>query len=123
MPLTVEEGEEVDLLVMHKTDLGYSVIVNHKHKGLVFQNEIFGEVRIGDQMKGYVKKIREGNKLDIALQPQGYKLAIEPHAEIILKKLADEEGLPFHDRSDPEDTDRNFGITIKLLKRQWVISY
>ncbi len=116
--LTVTDGEEVDLLVMHKTDLGYSVIVNHKHKGLVFQNEIFGEIRIGNQMKGFVKKIREGNKLDIALQPQGYRQAIEPHADIILKKLTEEAGfLPFHDKSDPEVIYRHFGISKKAFKK------
>jgi predicted RNA-binding protein (virulence factor B family) len=69
-------------------------------------------------MKGFVKKIREGNKLDIALQPQGYRQAIEPHAEIILKKLTEEAGfLPFHDKSDPEVIYRNLGISKKAFKK------
>ena len=69
-------------------------------------------------MKGFVKKIPEGKKLDIALQPQGYSQAIEPHAEIILKKLTEEGGfLPFHDKSDPEVIYRNLGISKKAFKK------
>ena len=70
--LAVAEGDAVDLLVMQKTDLGYTVIVNNLHKGLIFENEVFQKVNIGDRLKGYVKQIREVNKLDISLHPIGY---------------------------------------------------
>lgn len=116
--LTVEEGDQVDLLVMHKSDLGYSVIVNHLHKGLVFENEIFGEIKIGDKLKGYVKKIRSENKLDISLHPQGYKKAIERHAQIILTKLKEEGGfLPYHDKTSPEIIYSAFRLSKKAFKK------
>lgn len=116
--LTVEEGDQVDLLVMHKSDLGYSVIVNHRHKGLVFENEIFGEIKIGDKFTGYVKKIRSENKLDISLHPQGYKKAIEPHAQIILTKLKEEGGfLPYHDKTSPEIIYSTFHLSKKAFKK------
>jgi len=67
--LTVKEKEKVDLLVMQKTDLGFTVIVNNRHTGLIFNNEIFRKLNIGDKLNGFVKKIREDNKIDISIQP------------------------------------------------------
>ncbi|MFD1314020.1 CvfB family protein [Namhaeicola litoreus] len=116
--LTVEEGDQVELLVMHKSDLGYSVIVNHLHKGLIFENEIFGEIKVGDKLTGYVKKIRSENKLDISLHPQGYKKSIEPHAQIILTKLNEEDGfLPYHDKTSPELIYSAFHLSKKAFKK------
>jgi len=59
-------GEEVDLIVWNKTDLGVKVIVNGAHQGLLYNNEIFNEIKMGDRIKGFVKLIREDNKLDIS---------------------------------------------------------
>src|SRR5690606_33587300 len=70
--LTVKEGDEVDLLIWQKTDLGFNAIVNQYHKGLIYANEVFRDLKAGDSLKGYVKKIREENKLDISLQKPGY---------------------------------------------------
>lgn len=116
--LTVEEGEEVQIIIYKKTDLGYSVIVDHLHSGLIYQNEVFKEVRIGDKMKGYVKRIREDNKLDISLQPIGFDNYKDANTKSIVMKLLDNDGfLKLNDKSSPEDIYTNFGISKKAFKK------
>ncbi|HLF65104.1 MAG TPA: S1-like domain-containing RNA-binding protein [Saprospiraceae bacterium] len=116
--LTVAEGDEVDLLVYKETDLGFSVIVNHIHQGLVFQNETFREIRVGDTVKGFVKKIREENKLDISLQPLGYRSFNSMNTELICNALMINDGyLPVTDKSSPEDIYSRFGISKKAFKK------
>ncbi|MFC2129271.1 S1 RNA-binding domain-containing protein [Bacteroidota bacterium] len=116
--LTVKENEEVQLMIMHKTDIGFSVIVNNKHLGLVYENEIFSELNIGDRMKGFVKKVREDNKLDISLQAHGYDLSIDPNCDIILKKiLAGGGALTVTDKSSPDEIYETFGMSKKAFKK------
>lgn len=116
--LTVEEGDEVDLLVAQKTELGFNVIVNNRHKGLVFDNEIFKPLNIGDRLKGFVKRIREDNKLDISIQPIGYRNAIDPNTELIYKRLVANNGhLAITDQSTPEEIYERFGISKKAFKK------
>jgi predicted RNA-binding protein (virulence factor B family) len=116
--LSVSEGEEVDLVVLQKTDLGYSVIINHKHKGLVFSNEIFQDLRIGDRLKGYVKKVREDRKIDVSLQPIGYIKSNETNSELIYRQLVEHKGfLPLTDKSTPEEIHAILGISKKAYKK------
>ena len=111
-------GEEVELLIFQKTDLGYSVIVNHAHKGLIFENEVFQDLNIGERIKGYVKKIREDNKIDISIHPLGYKNFNDANSELIYNTLIEHEGfLPFTDRSTPEEIYSQFGISKKAFKK------
>jgi predicted RNA-binding protein (virulence factor B family) len=85
--LTVEKGEEVDLIVSHITELGINVIINEQHKGLMYKDEVYDDsIRTGDRMRGYIKTIRPDNKIDVALQIQGYQ-SIEPNADKILDEL------------------------------------
>lgn len=115
--LLVQEGDEVDLLVYQKTDLGYNVIVNQFHKGLVYQNEVFRDLQIGDQLKGFVKKIREENKLDISLQKQGQE-ALEPVAEEVLNAIREAGGfLNISDKTDPAEISRRFQVSKKVFKK------
>lgn len=116
--LTVELGEEVSLFVFQKTDLGFSVIVNNIHKGLLFRNEIFKELNIGDKIIGFVKNIREDNKLDISIQRIGYENFNDCNSELIFRKLVENEGfLPVTDKSSPEEIRRQFGISKKAFKK------
>ncbi len=116
--LLVKEGDEVDLVVQQKTDLGYVVIINHKHKGLIFDNEVFKEVRVGDKLKGYVKNIRDDNKIDVSLQAIGYRGANDANSELILTKLKECDGfIPLTDKSTPEDISTQFGISKKAFKK------
>lgn len=115
--LTVQEGDEVDLLVWQKTDLGYNAIVNQYHKGLIYHNEVFRDLKPGDALKGYVKKIRPENKLDITLQKAGGE-HIEPSAQQILSELKKAGGfLNLSDTSSPEDIYRVFQISKKVFKK------
>ncbi|MDR6804137.1 putative RNA-binding protein (virulence factor B family) [Dyadobacter sp. BE34] len=115
--LTVAEGDEVDLLVWQKTDLGYNVVVNQYHKGLIYANEVFQPLQIGDSLKGYVKKIREENKLDISLQKTGYEV-VEPVAKQILEEVKKGKGfLNLSDSSSPEDIYNRLKISKKVFKK------
>jgi predicted RNA-binding protein (virulence factor B family) len=116
--LSVKEGDAVDLMVMQKTDLGFSVIVNQKHEGLIFESDIFSKLNIGDKIKGYVKQIRADNKIDISLQPIGFKNFNDPNCEMILDKLKSKKGfLPITDKSTPDEVYATFGISKKAYKK------
>ena len=116
--LTVEQGDEVDLLVYTKSDLGYSLIINNKHKGLVFDNEVFRELNIGDKLKGYVKEIREDNKIDISLSPVGYANYNDVNVNTILDKLHQNDGfIGINDKSSPHEIYDEFGISKKAFKK------
>ena len=116
--LTLEEGEEVELLVLQKTDIGFSVIVNNAHKGLIFKNEIFKELNIGDKLNGFVKKIREDNKIDISIQPIGYDNFNDTNSELIYRALVENKGfLAVTDKSSPNEIYSQFGISKKAFKK------
>jgi len=116
--ITVKEGEEVALVVLQKTDMGYSVIINHVHKGLIFDNEIFREIRVGDKLRGYVKRIREDQKIDVSLQAIGFRNFNDANSELIYKKLEENDGfLAFTDKSSPEEIYSQFGISKKAFKK------
>lgn len=116
--LSVKEGEEVEILIRQKTDLGFSVIVNHRHTGLIFENEIFKPLRIGEKVTGFIKKIHPDNKIDIALQPAGYDQAIQRNTEIVLTTLSENKGfLPLTDSSPPEEISEWLGISKKAFKK------
>jgi len=116
--ISVKEGEEVILVVQQKTDMGYSVIINHKHKGLIYDNQIFSEIRIGDRLRGYVQKIREDQKIDISLQPIGFRNFNDSNSQLIYSKLEENGGfLAITDKSSPEDIYSQFGISKKAFKK------
>lgn len=116
--LAVAEGDEVDVIVMQKTDLGFNVIVNKEHKGLIFNNEIFKTLKIGDKLKGFVKNIRDDNKIDISLQPLGYDKFNDPNCNLIQNKLLQNKGfLKVTDNSSPEEIYKTFGISKKAFKK------
>lgn len=115
--LTVEPFEEVDLLVSNETDLGYNVIINQLHLGLIYHDEVFKPLRIGDSTKGFIKKIREDNKIDVMLQRPGYR-SIEPNAQKILDKLHAAGGfIDLTDKSDPDEIRKRMQMSKKSFKK------
>lgn len=70
--LTLRPREEVDILVASQNEIGYRVILNNRHWGMLYRNQLFRPVQIGDRLKGYVSRITEDNRVDVALQQQGY---------------------------------------------------
>lgn len=116
--LTVKEDEEVSLLIWQKTDLGYTVIINNIHKGLIFENEIFTSLRIGDQITGHIKKIRDDGKIDVSLQAAGYWNTKDANSKLLLEKLKEKGGkLSLTDKSSPEDIYSTLGISKKAFKK------
>lgn len=110
-------NDEVQLLVSRKSDLGWDVIVDNQFKGLVFSNEVFQQIKVGDRIAGFVKKVRPDGKLDITLQPIGL-VKLDPAATQIYDRLLDEGGvLNIHDKSSPQDIMAMFQMSKKTFKR------
>src|SRR5699024_9675900 len=100
--ITVEPYEKVDLIVTNKTDMGYNVIINQIHQGLVYHSDIFQDLHTGEKLEGWITKIREDHKIDVTLQRPGYR-SIEPNADAVLEILQENDGfLPLHDKASPE---------------------
>ena len=116
--LTVRDGQEVDLTVLKETDLGYNVVVENEHRGLLYKDEVETPLRVGEQLTGYIKRIRPDNKIDITTQPLGYRNTNDANEQLILDKLEDNDGmLPYHDKSDPDDIRKEFGLSKKAFKK------
>lgn len=116
--LSVEVGEEVDLIVSHITELGINVIINGKHKGLLYKDEVYDDgIRTGDKLRGFIKNIRPDHKIDVSLQKQGYE-NVEPNAEKILSELKASRGfLRLNDDSHPEDIKAVLKMSKKTFKK------
>lgn len=115
--LTVNVMDKVDILVTHITDVGANVIINGIHKGLIYIEDIFEDIRTGDEIKAYIKNIREDKKIDLVIQIPGYK-SIEPNANYIRDELEAAGGfLPLHDKSNPEEIKNQLGMSKKSFKK------
>lgn len=114
--LTVKEQEPVDMLVYRRTDIGYTVIINNQHTGVLHFNDIFQELGVGDRLKGYIKNIREENKIDVGIGKMGYS-RVEDEAGKVLRLLQENDGyLPYNDKSNPDDIYSFFGMSKKTFK-------
>jgi predicted RNA-binding protein (virulence factor B family) len=115
--LTIEEGDEVDLIISHITELGINVIINDQHKGLLYKDQVYDDIRLGDRMVGYIKNIRPDKKIDVTLQKMGYQ-NVEPNAEKILDELRASRGfLRLNDASHPEDIKTVLKMSKKTFKK------
>ena len=115
--LTVEPFEEVDLIVSNPTDLGWNVIINQLHLGLIYKDDVFQELKTGDRLKGFIKKTRPDGKIDVSLQRSGYR-SIEPNAQELLTALEVKGGfLRLSDKSSPEEVKRQLHMSKKSFKR------
>jgi predicted RNA-binding protein (virulence factor B family) len=115
--ITLESYDEVEILVTHLTDKGANVIINGQHKGLIYLEDIFEDLRTGDRLKAYIKKIRDDHKIDVVLQKQGYR-SIEPNAQYILDELKTAGGfLSINDKSSPEAIKELLGLSKKSFKK------
>jgi predicted RNA-binding protein (virulence factor B family) len=114
--LTVKEMDMVDLIIYRRSDIGFIVIINQQHTGVLHYGEIFRTIDIGDAMKGFIKKIGVDNKIDVVLGQPGYK-KVEDEGEKILRLLQENNGyLPYHDKSTPEEIADFFGMSKKTFK-------
>ena len=110
-------GDEVSLLVWQKTDLGFKVIVDNRYAGLVYSNQIFREIRTGDRMKGYIEAVREDGKIDVMLQPTGWRMT-KGTADVLLDYLETHQGVcRLTDKSPAEDIYQAFQVSKKSYKK------
>ncbi|MCW3463128.1 CvfB family protein [Chitinophaga nivalis] len=113
--LTVNELDTVNLIVYRRTDIGYVVIINNLHTGILHHSEIFRPIDIGDQLKGFIRQIK-GDKIDVVIGQPGFK-RVEDEGEKILRLLQENNGyLPYHDKSTPEEIQDFFGMSKKTFK-------
>ncbi len=111
------QNQEVDLLITYENEVGIRVIINNKHWGILFKNEVFKKIEKGTHVQGFVKKIREDGKIDVALQKQGIEAAKDVR-EVLLEKLKEHKGfLPLSDVTPPEVIHEMLGISKKNFKK------
>ncbi len=113
----LKEGDKVALIIGVRTDLGYTVLINQSEEGLLYNNEVFTELEEGMEVEGYVKKIREDKRIDVSLQPQGFKNVIDSDVEKLLSKLEKNGFLLLTDKSSPESIKFHLQMSKKAFKR------
>ncbi|MBT8316073.1 MAG: DNA-binding protein [Lutibacter sp.] len=115
--MDLKVGDKVDLLVVRNTGIGFTVLVNEEFEGLLYKNELYQKIEEGQKLVGYLKKIREDEKLDVSLQPVGFKNVIVKNEIAILKALKKEGGfIGLHDKSSPDDIKYQLGMSKKAFK-------
>ena len=111
-------GDEVEILIKQKTDLGFKAIVDDKFGGMIFDNEVFMEIRTGDRMKAYIKQIRPDGKIDLSLQPSGRENVVGFAGRLLRTLIESESGfLPYHDKTSPDEIYAAFGVSKKTFKK------
>ena len=116
-PLTVKVGDEVSVLVAFETPIGYRVVINNRHWAMIYKNQLFRPIRVGDSCRGWVRKITEDMRIDVSLQQQG--LAEVETSVVKLEQMLKEHGgvLGVNDRSEPQDVARLTSMSKKVFKR------
>lgn len=110
-------GDQVDLLVWQKTDLGFKVIVDNRHQGLVYDDQVFQPLHMGDRVKGYIDHVRQDGKMDITIQPTG-RQHTEEFSEVLLRYLEDNNGhCDLGDKSPAELIADRFKVSKKVFKK------
>ncbi len=121
--IALTEGQEVDVLVYEESPLGYSAIINNTYKGLIYHNDIHKEVFIGDELKGYVKTIREDNLIDLSFQKSGFKNVLDS-TDVILEYIKKHDGfIDLHDKSTPEEISIKLSMSKATFKKSIGILY
>ncbi|WP_298300381.1 S1-like domain-containing RNA-binding protein [Hydrotalea sp.] len=114
--LAITEKEIVHLIAYRKTDIGYSMIINQQHLGLLHDNEVFKDLEIGKTYEGYIKNILPDHKIDVALGKPGFQKVADESAHILQLLQQNKGFLPYHDKSAPEDIYSVFGMSKKTFK-------
>lgn len=114
--LKLKELDMADFIIYRRTDIGYAVIINNLHTGVLHFNEIYRNINIGDKLRGYIKTIRPENKIDVVLGKPGYQ-RVEDETEKLIRLLYENNGyLPYNDKSAPDDIHAFFGMSKKTFK-------
>lgn len=116
-------GQEVALLIYTKTDLGYKTIINGKHDGLIYTNEVFKHVQLGDSLKGYIKAIRNDDKIDVSLQKPGIQNIVSSTQHILNYLIKNKGVLQLTDKSSPLEIAEKLSMSKKAFKASIGILY
>ncbi|MFM2224190.1 MAG: hypothetical protein RJA07_392 [Bacteroidota bacterium] len=121
--ISVNESDEVDLIVYEHTDLGFKTIINKKHFGLIYHSDIFQQLEIGDELKGYIKTIRLDNKIDVSIQKTGFE-NIDIYTEKLLQYLQKHNGkIHLTDSSSPDEIKDELAMSKKQFKKALGVLY
>ena len=113
-----KEGQAVDLIIADQTELGVKAVINHQYWGVIYKNEIFQSLQKGQKLKGYIKKIRPDNKIDLALNQDKYGRKVDDTSDKVLAILEKHGGyIPLTDKSPPEMIYDTFGVSKKVYKQ------
>jgi hypothetical protein len=115
--IELRDGDIVDLLIYSETDMGFNAIINNRYSGLIYKNEIYEDIRVGDKIKGFVKHVREDNKIDLSLQKSGFELVDDVKWRILNTMKQNEGFLALTDNSSPEEIKAKFQISKKAFKK------
>ena len=116
-PGNFHAAQEVELLICNQTDIGYKAIINGTHWGVLYSNEVFQPLKSGQKIKGYIKKVREDNKIDLSLHKPGYE-RVDDITDTILNVLKEQGGfISVTDKSSPETINKLFGVSKKTYKK------
>lgn len=111
-----KKGEEVDLMVWQKSDLGYKCIINNERWGMVFFNDVFQALERGQRLRGFIKQVRPDGRIDLCLQKPGYE-KVTDLTDVILKHLRDNNGfMPITAKTPPQEINARFGVSKKTYK-------
>lgn len=114
----IEEGQKVKILVYDEIEFGFQAIIENKFKGLIFHSDIHKEIKIGDYIDAYIKTIREDGKIDLALEPIGYRNSIDKTTDQILDAIKKHGGeLMLNDKSSADEVRYELGMSKKAFKR------
>ena len=116
--IDIARGDEVSLLLYRESELGINAVINNMYQGLIFKSDIHKDVLVGEQVTGYVKKVREDGKIDLMLEPLGYKKSVESNTNILIKAIKGAgDYLALTDKSDPAEIKKTLGLSKKAFKR------
>ena len=111
------EGQKVALLISARTERGFAAVINGTHKGILYKNEVFQPLKIGQEIDGFIKKVRDDKKIDLRLQKPGYE-AIKALSRKIMDNIKQQGGfIPLTDKSRPNVIADHFGISKKTFKK------
>lgn len=112
----LKEFEPVEVMIYRRSDIGYVVIINNQYAGVLHFGDVFKDINPGERFEGYIKKVREDNKIDVTLGKPGYQ-RVEGEKEKVLRLLKENDGfLPYNDKSDPALIYQYFGMSKKVFK-------
>lgn len=116
-PPEYTKGQEVNLIIIEETDLGYKAVINSEHTGVLYKNQVFRKLKIGSETKGYIAKIRTDEKIDLLLEEPGYEKVDEISKKILAELEANNGFMAVSDKSSPEMIKAMFGISKKNFKK------